>query len=267
MAVDKYVTENGIEVFHDGSPQERLALLLNPRLRAGPTTEDQKEEAIEAAKEKVDADRRWRQLTALAEEAKREAQELADQSARQFQDLKPEAYRRWLSDTHAEHAESLIGKTETVRATLDAIKADFAASANPMPITSADAGVLQVRLNVFDSSSPEEAVPQIEEAIQREDTPFLIAAGIKLRSWIGHRNVWSGIDAKEIGEKLLEKLDLETWTPDREAGAYAMQKADQAALAWSTLARILANLEKGQEQLEIHRMTGALSPLLEPISD
>lgn len=261
---DTFTTPSGVPVFTDGSAQERLANMLNPRLREGPTSEEERDQARQKAREKVDADPAWDEIRSIATTAWTEARGIASKAERQFQDLKPEAYDTWITMATESHAEGLITATNNIREKLDTVRKKFAAPANPMPLTSVDTGILQVRLSLFDSASPEEARDLVEEAVQRADRAFLAAAGSKLRSWIGHRNVWSGIEAEQTGQDLLEMIDAEIWSPARDAGDYAGERSDEMALAWARFAQMLQKLSEGEEEIQVHRQTGALSPLFEP---
>jgi len=257
-------TEAGTQVFVGGSPQERLMAVLNPRLTSEPSREVVMEKAIAEAKVRVDSDPAWTDASALAETAIREGRELSAEAQQKRSDYRPDRFGEWENKAKDDHATSLMATTESLRNILDGIRTTYSASAHPMPITSADTGALAVRLNVLDSASPKEARDLIEDAHNRGDTPFLVAAGVKIRSWVGKRNSWSGADAEPIGQELIALIDRETWTPDRAAADYASDRAEMVAQSWALLAQILTKLGAGAEELSVHRQVGAFSPLLEP---
>lgn len=258
-----YKDETGNEVFVGPDPRERLAAALNPRLSTS-DLQRQREEAIQAGRSKVDQDPGWEEVRSLVSEAMGETEKLYEATERQREDLKPERFTVWQRKAEEAHAESLLAKTAKAHEALAKVKASYASPAVPMPLTSADAGVLGVRLNILDSASPSEAVALVEDAIQREDRPFLTAAGVKVRSWRGKRNHWSGPEAEAIAERLSERISRETWTPARQVASYAEEKHEMASQAWSQVARSLAKGGAGFEELRAYRSTGALSPLLDP---
>lgn len=253
----------GVPIFVDERvPREKLAAMLSSgTLTDEPTAEERRDAAKAEAAKRVDADKRWSDLTTLAEGTIQDTAATAATFGVQLRDLREDAWRPWHTQAENTYYNELIATTETVTTTLDAIRDSFAADALPMPITVAETAALGVRLSVLDSASPTEAKLLIEDAVARSDAPFLVAAGIAIRSWTEYKNAWKAKDGRKVAEGLLDLIDLETWTPARSAAEHAGERADAYAASW----RFLANtLDPNEKYDPLARQTGALSPLLDP---
>ena len=254
---------DGTILFTDGSPGENLAAILkSPDFTTGPTREEEKQEAEAAAITKADGDPAWTEASAIALRVIAAAEKLRALNSQQFANLKPAAYGVWELKVGEEFRANLIVDTEAVHQSLEGARGPWLPAALAMPVVNADLVAMQIRLTRLDHSTPTEAEMLVDDAVQRGDTAFLVAAGIDIRSWRQHRNSWRAGESREIVERILAAIDRATWTPARAVAAHVAERADQTAQAWVYLCNQLTAGKPIAVLDPMHRTSGALEPLL-----
>jgi hypothetical protein len=100
----------------------------------------------------------------------------------------------------------------------------------------------------------------IEDAIQRDDVPFLTAAGALIRSFADYKNAWKAVETTAMRVDLLMRVDEAVFTPAKHAEEYANAQADRAVYVWKLIAAQLSGREGDLDPM--FRTTGALEPVI-----
>lgn len=254
--------DTGVEVYNDGSARERLTATLNQRLNTGPSFEDVRASKELAVQAKVDAAPQWGAMKQLAVDVLAEAKSFAGTVAANFNNMYPDAFNGWKTQADEKFAEALLGMTGQFFLLSKSVRAASPKPSMPFPVTSPDIAAFNIRLGLLDNASPQEAKSLIEEGIQRGDLPFIVAAGVNIRSWSLYRNSWSSTEAIRIANALLDEIDKASWNTDAFASQYASDQADKYIDAWRFLVGPIAAGNYSLDASDIQ--TGALEPLLSP---
>lgn len=232
-------------------------------LEAGPHDPEAQRREIEAAThEQVDAAPQWAAMSALGVRAYSEGQPHAAEIDRQREDLKPESFTRWKAEHQEEYADNLRQLNDEFEGIASQVEAAYPSGVLPTPVTTVDSVNLNTRVQVLQTASLEQTSRMVDDGIRRGDAPFLSFVQVALRSWPGHRNLWSSAEGHETAEQLLEQIESATFATDAVAGQYASERIQEHRRAWHYLVSLLVDGDGVVDR--VHREVGSLAPLLGP---
>jgi hypothetical protein len=250
-------------VFFTDSAKERLVAALNPRLSSEPSAEERHKAEEAIAEERVKGNPQLGYLRSLAAQAMADGKKYAKEVGRNQSDMYPDAFAQWRTRADEQFAKGLIEKTERFKKGVEELKASFPRPSRPFPVTSVDVASLSIRLGLLEVATAAEAKALVEEGIQREDVPFMVAAAANIRSWQAYRGSWMSADGMRIGNALLDQIGEKTWSVDQYESEYAEEVAEEFVKSWRWL---MSRLNGGELVIKPTDITVAalISPLIEP---
>jgi hypothetical protein len=243
----------------DSAREKLLAKLSNP---AATNAEAQRAAAIARGHAQVDAHATFGAMTARADRVVRDGEAHAALEAQQRADLRQEKFGPWQTAETERYAQTLLGETTAIEEDGARARATFATPTLPAPATVSAAIDRHTRIQVLGGADPNGALKLVDDAILRDDQPFLALAELELRSFPDYKNQWRTSEGRTMARLIIEKIAAAT-PPDAETAKYAADRVELYLTRW----RYLVNqLLSGHGRLDpAHRAAGALAPLLEPL--